>query len=142
MRGPVGGPAIASSLDSPARYDIQECRPNSPIAFPPFPIKAFSSYETCGKFSKAKFEETCLPGHAEIFQVVGGDFSFYQFLSDAFWAMASPVSPESERDKDCLVALDVSERKTPRERFTQMFRYYTSRHGISTPALPAVWLRC
>lgn len=50
-------------------------------------------YETRGKFSKAKFEASCLNEYAETFPVVGGDFSFYQFPSDAFWAKLFASAP-------------------------------------------------
>jgi uncharacterized protein YecE (DUF72 family) len=50
-------------------------------------------YETRGKFSKAKFEETCVAEYAEIFPVVGGDFSFYQFPTEAFWAKLFASAP-------------------------------------------------
>ncbi len=43
-------------------------------------------YVTRGKFSKAKFESTCLSEYAETFPVVGGDFSFYQFPAPDTWA--------------------------------------------------------
>jgi len=52
-----------------------------------------SRYETRGKFSQAKFEETCLAEYAETFPVVGGDFSFYQFPTDAFWAKLFASAP-------------------------------------------------
>lgn len=42
-------------------------------------------YETRGRFSRKKFEETCLAEYALTFPAVGGDFSFYQFPSDDFW---------------------------------------------------------
>ena len=54
-----------------------------------------SRYETHSKFSKAKFEATCLEEYAETFSVVGGDFSFYQFPSDAFWAKLFASAPTS-----------------------------------------------
>ena len=42
-------------------------------------------YLTRGKFSRAKFEAECLREYAETFPVVGGDFSFYQFPTPAYW---------------------------------------------------------
>ena len=42
-------------------------------------------YVTRGKFSRKKFEDTCLAEYAETFPIVCGDFSFYQFPSDAYW---------------------------------------------------------
>jgi uncharacterized protein YecE (DUF72 family) len=56
-------------------------------------IYSAARYETRGKFSKAKFEATCLEEYAETFPVVGGDFSFYQFPSDAFWAKLFASAP-------------------------------------------------
>ena len=56
-----------------------------------------SKYETRGRFSKAKFEETCLTEYAETFSVVGGDFSFYQFPSDSFWAKLFASAPAGLR---------------------------------------------
>ena len=45
-----------------------------------------SLYRTRGKFSKKLFEETCLSEYAGIFPTVCGDFAFYQFPSESFWA--------------------------------------------------------
>ena len=42
-------------------------------------------YLTRGRFSKKRFEETCLAEYAETFPVVCGDFSFYQFPSPDYW---------------------------------------------------------
>jgi len=42
-------------------------------------------YFSRGRFSKNKFERECLREYAEAFQVVSGDFAFYQFPSTAFW---------------------------------------------------------
>lgn len=44
-----------------------------------------SRYSVRGRFSKTRFEQECLAEYAEIFPIVCGDFSFYQFPSDAFW---------------------------------------------------------
>lgn len=44
-----------------------------------------SRYTVRGRFSKARFEQECLAEYAEIFPIVCGDFSFYQFPTDAFW---------------------------------------------------------
>jgi uncharacterized protein YecE (DUF72 family) len=43
-------------------------------------------YLTRGKFSNAKFEENCLSEYAETFPTVCGDFAFYQFPSEQYWA--------------------------------------------------------
>lgn len=42
-------------------------------------------YLTRGKFSKSRFEATCLAEYAETFPIVCGDFSFYQFPTPEFW---------------------------------------------------------
>lgn len=54
-------------------------------------------YYTRGKFSQKKFEETCLEEYAETFPIVCGDFSFYQFPSDAFWRKLFGGSPSKLR---------------------------------------------
>jgi len=42
-------------------------------------------YFVRGKLSRKQFEQHCLEEYAEIFPTVCGDFSFYQFYSDAYW---------------------------------------------------------
>jgi len=42
-------------------------------------------YVRRGGFSKKYFDDTCLAEYAEVFPVVCGDFSFYQFPSEAYW---------------------------------------------------------
>jgi len=42
-------------------------------------------YITRGKFSKSRFEQTCIEEYAETFPIVCGDFTFYQFPSETFW---------------------------------------------------------
>jgi uncharacterized protein YecE (DUF72 family) len=42
-------------------------------------------YASRGKFSRKKFEDTCLVEYARTFPVVCGDFAFYQFPSPAYW---------------------------------------------------------
>lgn len=49
-------------------------------------IYSRSRYQVRGRFSKKLFEETCLSEYATVFPAVCGDFSFYQFPADAFWA--------------------------------------------------------
>ena len=51
------------------------------------------NYRTRGKFSQKKFEETCIAEYADTFPVVCGDFSFYQFPSDAFWQKLFSTAP-------------------------------------------------
>lgn len=38
-----------------------------------------------GRFSEKRFQNTCLAEYAETFPIVCGDFSFYQFPSEAYW---------------------------------------------------------
>lgn len=52
-------------------------------------------YFTRGRFSAKKFEETCLEEYAETFPTVCGDFSFYQFPSEAFWQKLFSNAPPS-----------------------------------------------
>jgi len=42
-------------------------------------------YLTRGRFSQKRFEAECLAEYAEIFPIVCGDFSFYQFPTPEFW---------------------------------------------------------
>ena len=42
-------------------------------------------YRTRGRFSKKRFQETCLAEYAATFPIVCGDFTFYQFPSDDYW---------------------------------------------------------
>jgi uncharacterized protein YecE (DUF72 family) len=43
-------------------------------------------YAVRGKFSKTHFERRCIEEYAEWFPTVCGDFSFYDFYSEKFWA--------------------------------------------------------
>ncbi len=52
-------------------------------------------YTTKGRFSQKKFQEQCLQEYAETFQIVCGDFSFYQFPSVDFWRKLFDSSPPS-----------------------------------------------
>jgi uncharacterized protein YecE (DUF72 family) len=54
-------------------------------------------YLTRGRFSKSKFEETCLEEFAENFPIVCGDFSFYQFPSEAYWHKLFSSAPATLR---------------------------------------------
>jgi uncharacterized protein YecE (DUF72 family) len=51
-------------------------------------------YETRKKFSKKKFEETCLAEYAATFPTVCGDFAFYRFPPAEFWAKLFDQLPE------------------------------------------------
>ena len=50
-------------------------------------------YITRGRFSKKRFEETCITEYAETFPLVCGDFSFYQFPSPQFWQKLFDAAP-------------------------------------------------
>ncbi|MCU0245162.1 MAG: DUF72 domain-containing protein [Bryobacter sp.] len=54
-------------------------------------------YQTRGKFSAKKFEETCLAEYAQVFPVVCGDFSFYQFPSRSYWEKLFTGAPRPLR---------------------------------------------
>jgi uncharacterized protein YecE (DUF72 family) len=51
-------------------------------------------YQTRGKFSKARFEETCLAEYARTFPTVCGDFAFYQFPTAEYWDRLFGATPE------------------------------------------------
>ncbi|MFL6415910.1 MAG: DUF72 domain-containing protein [Bryobacteraceae bacterium] len=42
-------------------------------------------YSLRGRFSKSRFERECLAEYLEVFPIVSGDFSFYQFPTVASW---------------------------------------------------------
>jgi uncharacterized protein YecE (DUF72 family) len=52
-------------------------------------------YQTRGKFSKAKFEETCLAEYAETFPTACGDFAFYQFPTAEYWDRLFGATPDA-----------------------------------------------
>jgi len=60
-------------------------------------------YESRGKFSQKRFEAECLAEYADVFPVVCGDFTFYQFPAPAYWRSyfnppsAAPVRVEGSR---------------------------------------------
>ena len=60
-------------------------------------IYSRSRYRTRGRFSKKLFEETCLSEYAAIFPTVCGDFAFYQFPTEAFWATLFRQTAENFR---------------------------------------------
>jgi uncharacterized protein YecE (DUF72 family) len=60
-------------------------------------IYSRSRYQVRGRFSKRLFEETCLSEYASVFPAVCGDFAFYQFPTDAFWAKLFRQTPETFR---------------------------------------------
>ncbi len=51
-------------------------------------------YRTRGKFSRAKFEKGCLADYAATFPAVCGDFAFYQFPSEQYWAEMFGSTPD------------------------------------------------
>ncbi len=56
-----------------------------------------SLYQARGRFSKKLFEATCLNEYASVFPAVCGDFAFYQFPTDTFWAKLFAQTPEPFR---------------------------------------------
>jgi uncharacterized protein YecE (DUF72 family) len=54
-------------------------------------------YQTRGKLSQKRFEETCLAEYAEVFPIVCGDFSFYQFPTPDFWRKLFTTAPPGLR---------------------------------------------
>lgn len=48
-------------------------------------------------FSKKYFDDTCLAEYAETFPIVCGDFSFYQFPSEAYWRRLFGSAPATLR---------------------------------------------
>jgi uncharacterized protein YecE (DUF72 family) len=50
-------------------------------------------YQTRGKFSKAKFEDTCLTEYAATFPTVCGDFAFHQFPTKQYWSNLFEATP-------------------------------------------------
>lgn len=54
-------------------------------------------YLTRGRFSQKRFEDTCLAEYAEVFPVVCGDFSFYQFPTPQFWQKLFAGAPAKLR---------------------------------------------
>ncbi len=64
-------------------------------------------YLTRGRFSQKRFEQECLAEYAEVFPIVCGDFSFYQFPTPEFWQKMFTTAPRS-----LLFALKVPEEIT------------------------------
>ena len=54
---------------------------------------ARNGMSSAGRFSQKRFEAECLREYAETFPVVGGDFSFYQFPSPAYWKKLFDETP-------------------------------------------------
>ena len=51
-------------------------------------------YRTRGKFSRSKFEESCLAEYATTFPTVCGDFAFYQFPTAEYWERLFGATPD------------------------------------------------
>jgi uncharacterized protein YecE (DUF72 family) len=64
-------------------------------------------YQTRGKHSTKKFEDTCLAEYAETFPTVCGDFAFYQFPTAEYWDRLFRQTPS-----DFLFGLKVPEEIT------------------------------
>ena len=60
-------------------------------------IYSREKYELRGRFSKKRFEETCLSEYAQLFPTVCGDFAFYQFPTEAFWEKLFRQTPANFR---------------------------------------------
>jgi uncharacterized protein YecE (DUF72 family) len=58
-------------------------------------IYSVDRYLTRGKFSKKKFDDTCLAEYARTFPIVCGDFAFYQFPSVDYWQRLFEGTPDS-----------------------------------------------
>lgn len=54
-------------------------------------------YMSRGRFSQKRFEAECLNEYAEVFPIVCGDFSFYQFPAPEFWKKLFGSAPRSLR---------------------------------------------
>src|SRR5262249_15238995 len=52
-------------------------------------------YYSRGRFSLAKFKEECIQEYAEVFPVVGGDFSFYAPPTPQFWQKLFASAPRA-----------------------------------------------
>jgi uncharacterized protein YecE (DUF72 family) len=70
-------------------------------------IYSESRYQSRGKLSKKKFDDTCLSEYARTFPCVCGDFAFYQFPSESYWAKLFEATP-----RDFIVGLKVPENIT------------------------------
>ncbi|MDE3196410.1 MAG: DUF72 domain-containing protein, partial [Acidobacteriota bacterium] len=60
-------------------------------------IYSRSRYMVRGRFSKKQFEENCLAEYASVFPAVCGDFAFYRFPTEQFWARLFRQTPETFR---------------------------------------------
>ncbi len=60
-------------------------------------IYSQARYQVRGRFSRKLFEDTCLSEYATVFPAVCGDFSFYQFPAETFWAKLFRQTPAGFR---------------------------------------------
>jgi uncharacterized protein YecE (DUF72 family) len=74
-------------------------------------------YTTQGKFSKQKFTKECLQEYAEVFPIIGADFSFYAIPTPEFWKKTFGDAP-----KQLKWSLKVPEEFT-RKQFSSQQRY-------------------
>ena len=58
-------------------------------------IYSRNRYTTRGRFSQKRFNDECLSEYAETFPIVCGDFSFYQFPSEAYWRKLFALAPST-----------------------------------------------
>lgn len=54
-------------------------------------------YLARGRFSRRRFEQECLAEYAEVFPIVCGDFSFYQFPAADYWRRLFASAPPALR---------------------------------------------
>jgi uncharacterized protein YecE (DUF72 family) len=52
-------------------------------------------YYSRGRFSEKRFQDECLAEYAETFPIVCGDFTFYQFPTEAYWRKLFNSAPAS-----------------------------------------------
>jgi uncharacterized protein YecE (DUF72 family) len=58
-------------------------------------IYSRNRYLARGKFSQKRFQAECLREYAEVFPIVCGDFSFYQFPPESYWQRLFGSAPAS-----------------------------------------------
>ena len=83
-------------------------------------------YYSRGRFSAAKFKDECIAEYAEVFPVVGGDFSFYAPPTPEFWQKLFTRAP-----RELKWSLKAPEDFTVK-RFPQHPRY-GPRRGLANP---------
>jgi uncharacterized protein YecE (DUF72 family) len=103
-------------------------------------IYSDSRYQTRGKFSQKKFDETCLEEYTKTFPCVCGDFAFYQFPSPDYWAKLFGATPS-----DFIFGLKVPENITV-AKWPGHARYgklagYTNEHFLNAEILKSLFLK-